>query len=211
MKAVKFLVIVFISVVVMAGCKKTTENVTTKVVEPHFPTIALNGQEIIHVPLNGSYEETGAVGKDDQTGDTTNLEPISNDVDFSTAGLYTVQYLTKNSDGYETSATRYIAVTSVVDPVDYSGTYLRPATGVDVIVTKVDNGVYKVENPGGAGSGTGVIVYFVETTPGVFVCPPQPTEAGSFAVTDITFTNVGASWKVVNSGYGTALRTFEKQ
>src|SRR4051794_24883545 len=159
MKAVKFLIIVFISVVLVSGCKKTTENVTTKVVEPHYPTITLNGQEIIRVPVNGSYTETGAVGKDDQTGDTTNLEPISNDVNLSESGLYTVQYLTKNSDGYETAATRYIAVTSVVNPVDYSGTYLRAATGAKAIVTKVDNGVYKVQNPGGAANADGVIVY----------------------------------------------------
>lgn len=211
MKEVKFLIIAFISIVLVSGCKKSTENVTTKVVEPHYPTIALNGQDIILVSLSGNYAEAGAVGKDDQTGDTTNLDPISNDVDLKTAGLYTVQYLTKNSDGYETSATRYIAVTSVVDPVDYSGTYLRAATGVNIIITKVDNGVYKVQNPGGAGSGTGIIVYFVETEPGVFVCPAQPTIAGSFAVINITITAEGASWNVVNSGYGAALRRFEKQ
>src|SRR3954468_12459035 len=98
MKAVRFSIIVFISVVLVSGCEKTTENVTTKVVEPHYPTITLNGPEIIHVPLNGNYTEAGAVGKDDQTGDTTNLEPISSDVNFSESGLYTVQYLTKNSD-----------------------------------------------------------------------------------------------------------------
>jgi hypothetical protein len=212
MRAVKFSIVVFFSLILHAGCKKTTtDNVTIKVIEPHYPTITLNGEEIVHLPINGSYTESGAVGKDDQSGATTNLDPISNDVDATTPGLYTVQYLTKNTDGYETTATRYVAVTSVDNPVDYSGTYVRAATGQSVIVTKVDAGVYKVQNPGGASGADGVIVYFVEIAPDTFVCPAQPTEVGSFAVTDIAFSAEGAAWKVVNSGYGTQLRTFEKQ
>src|SRR5215217_5699996 len=100
MRAVKFLIIILFSLLVHAGCKKTTtDNVTAKVVEPHYPTITLNGDEVVHLPINGSYTESGAVGKDDVSGATTNLEPISNDVDVTAPGLYTVQYLTKNSDG----------------------------------------------------------------------------------------------------------------
>src|ERR1044071_1675755 len=139
MKSFKYTGVILFTAFCMLGCKKTTtDNVVTKVVEPHYPTITLNGQEIVRVPVNGSYTEAGAVGKDDETGATTNLVPVSNNVDFTKSGLYTVQYLTRNSDGYETAATRYIAVTSVNNPVDYSGTYLRPATGVNVFVTKVD-------------------------------------------------------------------------
>lgn len=211
MKTVKFLIIILFSFILHTGCEKTTDNVTTKIVEPHYPEITLNGEEIVHIPVNGSYTEGGAVGKDDESGATTNLDPISNNVDATTPGLYTVQYLTRNGDGYETTATRYVAVTSVTNPIDYSGTYLRTATGQSVIVTKVVAGVYKVQNPGGAAGADGIIVYFVEIAPDTFICPAQPTEVGSVAVNEIGFTTEGASWKVVNSGYGTQLRTFEKQ
>src|SRR5215212_6656923 len=156
MKTIKFLIIILFSFVLHTGCEKTTENVTTKIVEPHFATITLNGEEIVHIPVNGSYTESGAIGKDDESGATTNLTPISNDVDATTPGLYTVQYLTRNGDGYETTSTRYVAVTSVTNPIDYSGTYVRTTNGVEVIVTKVDDGVYKVQNPGGAPGADGI-------------------------------------------------------
>jgi hypothetical protein len=50
----------------------------------------------------------------------------------------------------------------------------------------------------------------VETAPNVYVCPAQPNDAGTMSVTNINFTATGATWIVLNAGYGTGVRTFTK-
>jgi hypothetical protein len=91
-----------------------------------------------------------------------------------------------------------------------AGTYLRDLTGINLCRQDCD-GVYKVTNPGGAGVGANTIVYFVETEPNVYVCPEQPTDAGTMSVENINFTATGSTWNVNNSGYGTQQRIFTKQ
>jgi hypothetical protein len=192
-----------------AGCKKdTTENVS-KIFK--VPSITLKGSKVVSIPVGGSYTDVGAeyTGED---GQVSLLAASSNNLNATKPGLYFVTYTKTSASGlYETEAVRYIAVTSVNNPVDRSGTYNRPATGVNCFVKKVGNGVYEVTNPGGAAAGVDVVVYFVETALNTFVCPEQPTTAGPFAVIEIVFTDTGSSWKVVNAGYGTATRTFVKQ
>jgi hypothetical protein len=209
MMKLKYLLPAILFVTLVSSCKKTTDDVS-KVVKVSFPTIELNGAEIVVLPVGAAYTDAGAELTDDITGQTSNIQPTSNNVNTAQPGLYLVNYSASNANGFETSATRLVAVTSVTGTPDRSGTYLRTATGINCYVTKISNGVYKVQNPGGAGVGVNTIVYFVETAPNVFVCPTQPTDAGPFSVININFTATGATWNVVNSGYGTGLRTFVK-
>jgi hypothetical protein len=205
----KYLLLAILSMALLSSCEKTTDDVS-KIVKVSFPTIELNGPELVVLAVGTNYTDAGAELTDDITGEVTSIQPTSSNVNTAQAGLYQVTYSASNANGFETSATRLVAVTSVTGTPDRSGTYLRPATGVNCIITKVADGVYKVQNPGGAGVGVNTIVYFVETAPNVFVCPSQPTDAGPFAVININFTATGATWNVVNSGYGTGLRTFVK-
>jgi hypothetical protein len=209
MMKLKYLLPAILFVTLVSSCKKTTDDVS-KVVKVSFPTIELNGAEIVVLPVGAAYTDAGAELTDDITGQTSNIQPTSNNVNTAQPGLYLVNYSASNANGFETSATRLVAVTSVTGTPDRSGTYLRTATGINCYITKISNGVYKVQNPGGAGVGVNTIVYFVETAPNVFVCPTQPTDAGPFSVININFTATGATWNVVNSGYGTGLRTFVK-
>jgi hypothetical protein len=194
---------------IFTGCKKeTTKNVskTFKV-----PVITIKGSALVTLAVGTVYTDAGAdyLG---ENGQVTALQSSSSNVNTAVPGLYFVTYTKESESGaFESEEVRLVAVTSVNDPVDYSGTYFRSAGPANAIVTKVANGVYKVNNPGGSPTGTGVDVYFVETAPGTFVAPSQPTAVGPFAVNTITFTATGSSWKVVNSGYGTQLRTFVKQ
>lgn len=191
------------------SCKKETTDDVSQVFK--VPTITVKNGDVVQVPVGATYSDAGAEYTGEE-GTVTPIQAASSTVNTAQPGLYFVTYEQASTSGiYETQAIRYVAVTSVNNPLDYSGTYLRPATEENVYVTKVANGVYRVQNPGGAASGRGIVIYFVETAPNVFVAPPQPSADGPFAVTDITFTSTGASWKVDNQFYGTALRTFVKQ
>jgi hypothetical protein len=205
----KFLLFGILSSLIITSCEKETEHVS-KEVKVSFPSIALNGDAVVKLAVGASYTEGGAKLTDDISGAVTDIQPTSSDVNTAEPGLYVVSYSAANANGFEAAAARIVAVTNVTGTPDRSGTYLRPATGVNCIITKISDGLYKVQNPGGAGVGVNTIVYFVETAPDVFECPPQPTVDGPFGVIEINFTATGASWRVQNAGYGTAVRTFVK-
>jgi hypothetical protein len=191
------------------SCKKETTDDVSKVFK--VPSITIKSGDVVQVPVGATYSDAGAEYTGEE-GTTTTIQATNSTVNTAQPGLYFVTYQQTSTSGvYETEAVRYVAVTSVNNPVDYSGTYLRPATGESVFVSKVANGVYRVQNPGGAAVGRGIVVYFVETAPNVFVAPPQPSVDGPFGVTDITFTSTGATWRVDNQFYGTGLRTFVKE
>ena len=194
---------------IITSCEKETEHVS-KEVKVSFPSIALNGDPVVKLARGASYADAGAKLTDDISGAVSDIQPVSSDVNTAEAGLYVVNYSAANANGFEANAARIVAVTNVTGTADRSGTYTRTATGVDCIITKIADGLYEVQNPGGAGVGVNTVVYFVETAPNVFVCPPQPTVDGPFAVIEINFTATGASWRVQNAGYGTQVRTFVK-
>ncbi|WP_462250333.1 immunoglobulin-like domain-containing protein [Ferruginibacter sp.] len=190
------------------SCKKETTKDVSQVYK--VPSIALKGDDVVTVAIGAAYTDAGAKYTAED-GTVSDIQSTSSNVNTAVAGLYLVNYAVTSKSGiYQTEASRLVAVTSVNNPVDRTGTYLRAATGVNCFVKKIANGVYEVTNPGGAGVGAHTVVYFVETTLNTFVCPTQPTDAGDFAVIEINFTATGASWRVQNAGYGTGVRTFTK-
>jgi hypothetical protein len=195
----------------LAGCEKDGTANLSKEVKVSYPEITLNGSEIAVVALGGTYTDAGAKLKDDISGKITDIQPSSGTVNTSKAGLYVLTFTAANENGFETTAARLVAVTSVTGTPNREGKYLRAATGVNAFITKVADGVYKVKNPGGAGIGVNTVVYFVETAPNTFVCPDQPTDFGQMSVSDINFTAGGATWRVLNASYGTGIRTFTKE
>ncbi|MCU7552387.1 DUF5011 domain-containing protein [Chitinophagaceae bacterium LB-8] len=208
MKNIK-VIITALCISMLFSCEKETTDNVSKVFS--VPYINIKNGDVISIPVGTSYTDAGAEYTGEE-GTTTPIQAASNTVNTTKPGLYLVTYSqTSTSGAYETVATRYVAVTSVNDPVDYSGTYLRQATNENAFVTKVGNGMYSVQNPGGAAVGRGIVIYYVETALHVFEAPPQPTVDGPFAAEDISFTATGASWRVDNEHYGTALRFFVKQ
>jgi len=208
----KFLLLMSLPLLLLGACEKETDNVS-KIVKVTFPGVALNGSDIIILKAGDNYTDAGAKLTDDISGAITDIQPTTSNVNTAAVGLYVVNFLAANANGFETSVSRTVVVgpTTATGTPDRSGNYLRAATGVTCFITKVAEGIYKVVNPGGAGVGVNTIVYFVETAPNVFVCPPQPfNEPGLFSVINIKFTDTGASWNVSAPGYGTALRTFAK-
>lgn len=198
----------------LGGCEKDDTDNVSKVFT--VPTITLNGEKAVSIPVGSTYTDPGAkyVG---ETGEQADLQATSSNVNTAQPGLYVVHYEKTSASGiYETFEERVVVVTSVNNPIDYSGTYLRTATGINAFVSKVDNGLYLVQNPGGAGVGANTTIYFGEIAPNTFIAPTQVTQEGEMEVTDINFTlsdnsPTGATWRVLNVGYGTGLRTFVKQ
>ena len=205
----KILLLAAFTMMLAVSCSKTTDDVST-IVDVSFPTIELKGPEIVRLSVGATYTDQGAELTDDITGEVSDIDPVSDNVNTATPGLYFVQYSAANANGFETVAVRYVAVTNVSGTPDISGTYNRAATGLNAVITKVGEGVYKVQNPGGSAGADDVIVYFVETSPGVYVAPPQPTTVGTMSVNEIVITPIGASWKVDNPGYNPNTRTFTR-
>lgn len=222
MKTNKFIKIfsVFAVVLLFAACAKkyTTDNVTEKIVEPHYPKIVLNGDQFVSVPVSatGQYTDAGAIGINDNDNSQTNLEPLTNDVDLTTPGFYTVIYEFRNTDGYTTTATRFILVTNVDASLDYSGDYVRTVNGQAMSVTKVATGLYKTDNVGGVAGIPDYVfdVYFGQIDDTTLSVPLQPTPLGNlYCVSSFiypTSSDTTIKWGVRNPSFGTAVRTFVK-
>jgi hypothetical protein len=207
-----YTILSFLSLVLLTACEKEeTKDVSTVL---RVPVLELNGDEFVSVAVGASYTDAGAsyTGED---GQTTTLQPASNNVNTSAPGLYEVSFAKKSASGiFESEAKRIVAVTYQGNPTDYSGTYLRAATGVSATVTRVAPGLYQVQNPGGAAGHGAVTVYFIETALNRFVGPNQHEDVGGVGdieIVDIVFTTTGASWRIINPFYGTGTRTFVKQ
>jgi len=200
---------------VFNSCKKETTDNVSRAVKVSYPEITLNGDDLVIVAVGANYTDAGAKLRDDITGAITDIQPTSGNVNTAQPGLYIVRFSASNSNGFETAATRLVAVTSVNNPIDRTGTYLRTATGINCFITKIANGVYKLQNPPGASVSPNAILYMVETATNVYVAPAQPAQFsntfGDMAVVNINFTATGVTWNILADGFGTGTRTFIKQ
>jgi hypothetical protein len=222
MKKIIILILVLTPAIYFSACKKkyTTDNVTEKIVEPHYPPITLNGAQFISVPVStGTYTDAGASGLDDNTNVSTTLSPEPYEVDLSTPGFYTVIYKFRNTDGYYSDATRFILVTNVDSSINYEGEYIR-TTGTPTNITKVARGLYKTDNIGGVGA-NGIPnpafiddVYFGQIDDSTLIFPNQPTIFGDLYCEDgkitSTATDTTLEYAVRNSAFGTQQRFFIK-
>jgi Domain of unknown function (DUF5011) len=208
---IKYIMLLAAPVLFVTGCKKDTTANLSKEVKVSFPVITLNGTPVVIVAKNAAYTDAGAKLKDDITGAITDIQPSANPVNTAQPGVYTVTYSASNANGFETTAERVVIVKGTAGTINRQGTYLRTATGLNCIITKIDDGVYSLKNPGGSPASPNTIVYMVETAPNVYICPAQPSDQGTFSVININFTATGVTWNVVNPGFGTATRTFVKQ
>ena len=213
MKRINSLIWIFlVPVLLITGCKKETTDDVSKTVKVTFPGIVLNGPELVIVAQGANYVDAGAKLTDDITGAISDIQPTSSNVNTAVPSLYTVTFSASNANGFQTSVSRLVAVAGTTGTVDRTGDYLRTATGVHCFITKLANGVYKLENPAGFSGSTDMVVYMVETAPDVYSCPEQPSAGyGIVSVININFTATGVSWNVINPGFGTGARIFIKQ
>jgi hypothetical protein len=216
--------IIFLAIIASAfvGCKKDPDTVS-RVVTVSYPTITLNGDAIISQPIGtGTYVDAGATGTDDLTGATTTLSPVSNDVDLTQAGFYTVVYTTTNANGYITTATRFVLVTGVPSTDDWSGLWQRNADPTrPANLSKVGTGLYIIDNVGGVilpdqAPALAAYIGFVNDSTVEIPSQVSPTDgatvvAATEGVFYITATDTVMAWRMTAGPFATTnTRTFYK-
>ncbi len=183
----------------------------------YYPSISINGPKFIAVTEGAGYTDPGATAM--LNGDTITYT-TSMTIDASTtSGVYTINYTATSPDGSNSDQRIVVVVPAsvVADPVvganDYSGVYLRAATGVTSTWTKIYTGVYTVENPGGS-SGVGLLVVATNYSTNNIQIPTQnsPYFGGVVSSSAATYDPPGTyTWVYFAPGYGTGPRTFVKQ
>ena len=195
---------------VLCSCEKSDSTRGLSTIT-YYPSITLNGDQWNTVALGGSFNDLGVVAL---AGDTEIDVTTTGSVDTNTPGVYTIIYTALNNDGYSASEYRYVGV---IDPsvvgTDMSGSYKRNAGAQGIsVVTKISENFYKASNVGGvAVPDPSVAVYFYHYADGMLGVPFQHTPGNAFECADAAVElGVKYEWVVLNSGYGTALRTFVK-
>ena len=93
-----------------------TATITVHVIDTTPPVITVDGDNPLNLLVGDSYAEQGATVVDNyDTGLTATV--LSNDVNTSAVGLYSVVYHAVDSSGNETNATRVVNVTAGQPPV----------------------------------------------------------------------------------------------
>jgi hypothetical protein len=207
------------------SCNKQTvvDNATnvgiSKIV--YFPIVSIKGDRIVAFTAGTTFTDPGVNATLNGKPTTVVTSPT---ISSSTSpGVYTVTYTATNPEGYTASDWRYVVVVpsaAVSDPVvaanDFSGTYLRAATGVTSTWTKISTGVYQVENPGGATVGVGKIAVVTNFSGTTISMPAQndPDFGGQVSTSGAVYSAGPPAtyhWVFNAGGYGTGVRTFVKQ
>lgn len=209
----KILISILIPAVAFTACKKK-ENQISQVVTPSIPTVTLTGASIYDIPVGGTLPTISATAYDSFYKVSLPVTIDNSTLDNTTPGLYVVQVTAKNKYGYIGSSPVLIAVTNP-NTVDISGTYQR-TTGFVSHVSKVDNGLFLIDNVGGT-SALPVAAYFVVTSDTTLdFSTGQPTSDGPLSATNEMLSmspgDTTISWQLNASGFSaTAVRTFVKQ
>jgi len=220
----KIIILSFLALGFLASCNKpdiidNNEQVGISKIT-YYPILTLQGAEYVTVAKGAAFTDPGATA---EAGGATVPVTTSGTVDANTPGVYVVNYIATNKDGFSASAKRFVVVYSTDETAaanDFSGNYARSTNGSIATWTKIGPGVYQVFNPGGA-PGTNLTVIAFNPTGFIINVPPQTDSGGTTTSctnasggADITY-NPGPpaqyQWHVVNPGYGTSLRTFNKQ
>jgi hypothetical protein len=182
-----------------------------------YPSIQINGPKFVAVTEGSAYDDPGAVAL--LNGDTITYTTSMTVTSSTAAGVYTINYTATSADGSSSDQRIVVVVPAsvVADPViishDYTGVYLRAATGVTSTWTKIYTGVYTVENPGGS-SGVGQLVVATNYTANNIQIPEQnsPYFGGVVSSSPATYDPPGVyTWKFFAPGYGLGNRSFAKQ
>jgi hypothetical protein len=180
----------------------------------YFPSIAIKGDRLIILNEGGTYTDPGVTAL--LNGNSTQYSTAGS-VNTSMPGVYVLSYTAVNPQGFSASDFRTVVVIgNDVAGNDFSGTYARTSNNVTSTWTKTSNGVYTVENPGGATSGVGdtVTVVNYSGTSGIAIPQQIAPAVGQVSSSNASYSLTPSpqySWVFNAGGYGTSLRTFIKQ
>lgn len=210
-------IFILASLLLTFSCKEdlTSEGVSRVTT---YVKLTMAGDPFMSIPVGSAYTEPGITAKEGETAvDVT----TTGTVDASKPGVYTITYGAVNKDGFAVSEARIVCVYDATAAAnDFSGNYARTTNQSVAVWTKVAPGLYSVFNPGGA-PGTNLTIHVFNPTGNTIIVPSQVSSDGSITaatnaaggpeITYIPGTPASYAWKIVNAGYGTAVRTFKKQ
>ena len=109
-----------------------------------FPSLTLNGDEVIYVNINDRYSEQGATAKDPIDGNITNNIKIDGSVNVNKLGDNYVVYSISNSRGYKVIKTRKVVVVPQNSDliVDYTITP-ENLTSEEVTIKLIISGIFR--------------------------------------------------------------------
>ncbi|MFN8277231.1 MAG: DUF5011 domain-containing protein [Chitinophagales bacterium] len=197
----------------IASCKKIENQYPSKTVKVSAPTITLKGDPVVILHTGDSYTDAGATFYDSLYLDQGDLT-TSTTINTAEEGFYIVSFSAKNKYGFESTASRLVAVTNIADTFDISGDYARTSNGALATVSRIGRGVFHTDNA--CGCSYVDEAYFMIKSDSTIDMPaqyiPQSGGEADFDGETIEYTpTVAYSYTILGSAYGTAVRTFVKQ
>lgn len=205
----------------LVGCSKD-EALVSKTVTEAYPTITLNGNEVIVLTAGQTFVDPGATVapayNTSGTMDTSAAANLSIKADSvvigTTEGIYFVPYTYRNYYGFETTVKRKVVIVNQAYTSNYAGKWKRSTNGVIATWTNLGSGVHAIKDPGGANL-TDDILYVIIKNDNSVIVPEQDMASGAHitGLNSIAFTPTQAKYafRSGNGVYGTAVRTFNKQ
>ncbi|MBT1685768.1 immunoglobulin-like domain-containing protein [Dawidia soli] len=204
----------FLAVALLYGCDEESTGGVSKIT--YYAEITLTGDQWNSIPQGGTWTEPGV--KATEEGAEIEVTTGGDVVNPNVPGVYVIEYTAVNRDGFPATQYRYVGVISPdVAGSDLTGKYKRDAGDQGIsTVTKVAGkaNLYQTDNIGGVKEpGPATTVNFYHYAPGVLGVPYQLVAGNPFYAQNATVEADGSAyhWVVINPGYGTALRNFNKQ
>jgi Bacterial surface protein, Ig-like domain len=186
----------------------------------YFPSVEVKGERTIILDQGTPWTDPGVTAM-------LNGQPITATsavtVNTNVPGVYNLEYVASNPEGYTASDWRTVVVVSNSAQVtnnNLAGTYRRD-NGINATWTKTARGIYAVDNPGGAAVGVGFIVTLVNYDANKIAIPRQlafdPSTGGLNTISsntesyNATSTPIAVKYALTAVGYGAQVRNFTKQ
>ncbi len=166
-----------------AGCKKRDSYDVSTVQPESYPTITFTGSKFVSIPVGGTLPNISVSAYDSLYNEVCTVEQGELGVDVTTPGLYFQEFVARNSKGFQSTDVAYVAVTDIDPSFNLAGTYVRAATGYQVTVEEVANGLYSTSNFFGVVD-LDAKAYFVQVGDTLIDMPTQPTDLGSLTVSN---------------------------
>lgn len=208
----KILIAASLITIVFAACKKERDNISTVQVVSR-PTINLPGA-FFSIKTGGTLPNITGTSYDSFLNESYPVEIVGTEaLDNSTPGLYIISAKATNKYGFYSNQNVYVAVTDIPESANLSGKYVRAATGVQVTVSELANGLYSISNFFGA-AGLDANAYFVQVNDSTIDFPPQPTDLGDLVTSNARLSqkpgDTTLTWVLQTLTTNRAVRTFKK-
>jgi hypothetical protein len=146
--------VALLGMMMLNSCDKDTEGLTRIT---YYADLTLDGDATLYVDKGATFTDPGysAVMNGE---DVTDQVQVSSNVDTSTSGVYSVNYLIYNEDGFSSTATRKVIVLDPNDPIegfwdtdpasfrDYNGAQTAFGKSFEILIINQGGGTYSVDD-----------------------------------------------------------------